>query len=99
MSTRGASAACAYGRRPSRSPPPNRRFAAMTFQGWRASAAGFVAGVLAALAMPPLHWLPLGVIGLVAFVWLWDGAPTPASALLRAWAWGLGHFAVGSYWI
>jgi apolipoprotein N-acyltransferase len=71
----------------------------MTFQGWRALGAGLVAGVLAALAMPPLYWLPLGVVGLVAFVWLWDGAPTPASALLRAWAWGLGHFAVGSYWI
>jgi apolipoprotein N-acyltransferase len=68
-------------------------------QGWRAFGAGLVAGALAALAMPPLYWLPLAVIGLVAFVWLWDGAETPAGALLRAWAWGLGHFAVGSYWI
>jgi apolipoprotein N-acyltransferase len=49
--------------------------------------------------MPPLFWLPFAVVGLVAFVWLWDGAPTPASALVRAWAWGTGHFAVGSYWI
>ncbi len=49
--------------------------------------------------MPPLHWLPLAVLGMVAFVWLWIGAPTPKSALLRGWAWGLGHFAVGSYWI
>jgi apolipoprotein N-acyltransferase len=71
----------------------------MRFQGWRALVAGVIAGVLAALAMPPLYWLPLGVVGLVAFVWLWDGAPTPGAALLRAWAWGLGHFAVGSYWI
>jgi apolipoprotein N-acyltransferase len=68
-------------------------------QGWRALGAGLVAGALAALAMPPLYWLPLAVVGLVAFVWLWDGAETPVSALMRAWAWGLGHFAVGSYWV
>ncbi|MFO1160842.1 MAG: apolipoprotein N-acyltransferase [Reyranellaceae bacterium] len=58
-----------------------------------------MAGVLAALAMPPLYWLPLAVLGIVAFVWLWQTAPSPRSALLRGWAWGTGHFAVGSYWI
>lgn len=61
--------------------------------------AAFLAGALAALAMPPLYWLPLAVLGFVAFVWLWDTAPGPRSALLRGWAWGFGHFAVGSYWI
>ncbi|MFN4016193.1 MAG: apolipoprotein N-acyltransferase [Reyranella sp.] len=71
----------------------------MTLKGWRAAGAAFVAGALAALAMPPLYWLPLAVMGIVVFVWLWDGAPAPKSALLRAWAWGTGHFAVGSYWI
>lgn len=71
----------------------------MTLQGWRALGAAFVAGALAALAMPPLFWLPLAVLGIVAFVWLWQTAPGPQSALLRGWAWGTGHFAVGSYWI
>ncbi len=71
----------------------------MILTGWRAAGAAFGAGALAALAMPPLHWLPLAVLGMVAFVWLWDGAPGPRSALLRGWAWGTGHFAVGSYWI
>ena len=71
----------------------------MTLKGWRAAGAAFVAGALAALAMPPLQWLPLAVLGIVAFVWLWDTAPGPRSALLRGWAWGTGHFAVGSYWI
>ena len=61
--------------------------------------AAFGAGALAALAMPPLYWLPLAVLGFVAFVWLWSTAPGPRSALLRGWAWGFGHFAVGSYWI
>jgi apolipoprotein N-acyltransferase len=39
------------------------------------------------------------MIGLVVFVWLWDSAPTAKSAGFRAWVWGVGHFAVGSYWI
>src|SRR6266851_1811966 len=71
----------------------------MTLRGWRALGAAFLAGALAALAMPPLYWLPLAVLGMVAFVWLWQTAPGPRSALLRGWAWGIGHFAVGSYWI
>ena len=71
----------------------------MLVRSWRALAAGVVAGALAALAMPPLYWLPLAVIGFVAFVWLWDGAATLRGALLRAWAWGFGYFAVGSYWM
>ena len=61
--------------------------------------AGLVAGALAALALPPLYWLPLAVVGFVAFVWLWDGAPTARIAGLRAWMWGIGHFTVGSYWM
>jgi apolipoprotein N-acyltransferase len=71
----------------------------MSLKGWRAFGTAFVAGALAALAMPPLYWLPLAVLGMVAFVWLWRTAPGPRSALLRGWAWGTGHFAVGSYWI
>jgi apolipoprotein N-acyltransferase len=55
--------------------------------------------MLAALAMPPLYWLPLGVIGMMGFVWLWDTSPTARIAGLRGWAWGLGHFTVGSYWM
>ncbi len=71
----------------------------MTLNGWRAAGAAFLAGALAALAMPPLYWLPLAVVGIVGFVWLWETSPGPRSALLRGWAWGIGHFAVGSYWI
>ncbi|SKA10888.1 apolipoprotein N-acyltransferase [Enhydrobacter aerosaccus] len=71
----------------------------MRLEGKRALGVGLVSGALAALAMPPLDWLPLAVVGIVVFVWLWDGAPTWKAALLRGWAWGLGHFAVGSYWI
>ena len=68
-------------------------------QGWRALGLSLIAGALAALAMPPLYWLPLAIVGIVVFVWLWDASTTPSEALWRGWAWGLGHFAVGSYWI
>ncbi len=68
-------------------------------KGWRALGVALVAGALAALAMPPLYWLPLAIVGIVAYVWLWQTAPTPLSALWRGLAWGTGHFAVGSYWI
>lgn len=67
--------------------------------GWRALGAAVIAGALAALAMPPLHWLPLAVLGIVAYVWLWQAAPDRRSAFWRGLAWGTGHFAVGSYWI
>ena len=67
-------------------------------QGWRAVGAALVAGALAALAMPPLYWLPLAR-GHRGFVWLWDAAATPISAFGRGLAWGTGHFAVGSYWM
>lgn len=70
-----------------------------TLTGWRALGAALVAGALAALAMPPLYWLPLAIVGVVAYVWLWQAAPTPRSAFWRGLAWGTGHFAVGSYWI
>jgi apolipoprotein N-acyltransferase len=71
----------------------------MKLQGVRALGAGLVAGALSALAMPPLFWLPLAVVGIVAFVWLWEGAVTARSAGVRAWVWGVGHFTVGSYWM
>ena len=71
----------------------------MKLQGWRALGAALLAGALTGLAMPPWYWLPLGVVGIVAFVWLWDTADTARTALLRGWAWGTGYFVVGSYWM
>ncbi len=71
----------------------------MKVPAWRTYGAAILAGAAAALAMPPLFWLPLGVVGLVVFVRQCDTAPTPKAAFLRGLAWGWGHFAVGSYWI
>src|SRR6478735_3277625 len=71
----------------------------MKLTGWRAIGAALVVGALAALAMPPLYWLPFAIVGIVAYVWLWQAAPSARSAFWRGLAWGTGHFAVGSYWI
>jgi apolipoprotein N-acyltransferase len=98
MSIRGASGACESGRPRPNNPPPDVVIVSRLY-GVRALGAGLIAGALAALAMPPLYWLPFAVAGLVVFVWLWDSAPTARAAALRAWAWGIGHFAVGSYWL
>ena len=61
----------------------------MTLRGWRAYGAAFLAGALAALAMPPLYWLPLAVLGIVVFVWLWQTAPGPNARVAARL--GLGH--------
>ena len=47
----------------------------MNLQGWRALGVAFLAGAAAAFAMPPWYWLPLGVVGVVVFVWQWQSAP------------------------
>lgn len=73
--------------------PAWRTYGVMTYVG------AIVAGAASALALPPLFWLPLAVAGIVVFVHQWDTAPTPKAAFLRGWAWGWGHFAVGSYWM
>jgi apolipoprotein N-acyltransferase len=60
------------------------------------------AGALAALAMAPFHLVPLLFLAFTVLVWLIDGlglARRLASAALIGWAFGLGFFAVGLYWI
>lgn len=71
----------------------------LQLRGVRAHGAALIAGALAALALPPLHWLPLAVGGLVFLVWLWDSAPTARIAALRTWSWGIGYFTLGSTWM
>lgn len=56
-------------------------------------------GLLAALALPPLHVLPLLLIAFPAFVWLLDGATSLRQAFLIAWSFAIGYFAAGLYWV
>lgn len=55
-------------------------------------------GLLTALALPPLAFVPLGFIGLALF-YILLGTFRPRSALLAGWLFGFGYFAIGLYWI
>ncbi|MEM6491180.1 MAG: apolipoprotein N-acyltransferase, partial [Pseudomonadota bacterium] len=61
--------------------------------------AAFAAGLACAAAMP--HWSiwSLGVVGLAGFAALAARASNRRSALWRGWAFGLGFFGLGLFWI
>ncbi len=68
-------------------------------RGWRADAAGFVSGAIAALALPPLYVLPALLIGIPVLLCLIQGARGPMAAARRGWWFGFGLHLVGLYWI
>ena len=61
-----------------------------------AAAAGF--GVLSALALPPIHALPLLLLAFPGLLLLLDGA-TPRQAASAGFWFAIGHHMVGLYWI
>jgi len=57
-------------------------------------------GALGALALPPVHWIPLLAVALTGLVWLMDGIRRPLwGGFAAGWWFGLGYFAVGIHWI
>ena len=67
--------------------------------GWRRALAAVGLGALAALALPPVHFVPVLLISFPGLVWLLDGQVTRKGAFGVAWWWGVGHFAAGLYWV
>jgi apolipoprotein N-acyltransferase len=76
-------------------------------RGWRRWLAGFAAGAVGALAMPPFGFLPALVLSLTPALWLLDGtakdgpsrwAPFRSAALI-GWFWGFGYFVAGLWWL
>ncbi len=67
--------------------------------GWRADLAGVLAGAISALALPPLHVVPVLLIGIPALLCLIQGASGPAVAARRGWWFGFGLHMAGLYWI
>ncbi len=75
--------------------------------GWRRFLIAFLAGAVAALAMPPFGFLPALAVSLTAAVWLIDGAASgrgrlPAtlrSTAVVGWWWGFGYFVAGLWWL
>jgi apolipoprotein N-acyltransferase len=82
------------GQSPSR---PVRSLGAIS--GWRAYGFAAVLGALAGLAFAPLNLVPAFALGISGLVWLGAEAPSRRKAFAVGWWWGLGHFAVNSYWI
>jgi len=67
--------------------------------GWRRRGCAALLGVLAAAALPPLHAVPLLVPAFAGWLWLIVASPGIGAAFAVGWWFGLGHFAVGLYWI
>lgn len=68
-------------------------------RGWRlwVTAAGL--GALAALALPPVHAVPVLLVAIPGLLVLVGAAETARRAFWIGFAWGWGHFAAGLYWL
>lgn len=56
-------------------------------------------GAVSALALPPVYAVPLLVPAFVTFAWLLAGTTRLRAAFWVGWAFGLGQFAAGLYWV
>jgi apolipoprotein N-acyltransferase len=68
-------------------------------RGLRADLAALGLGALAAAALPPVHAIPVLLVTVPGLLALLDGAHNPWVAARRGWWFGLGHHALGLYWI
>ncbi|MDA1323236.1 MAG: apolipoprotein N-acyltransferase [Proteobacteria bacterium] len=67
--------------------------------GWRRAGAAFLAGGLAAAALPPVYILPALLISFPIFLWLIQASASWKQAFGDGWWFGFGHFIAGLYWI
>ena len=67
--------------------------------GWRRLSVSAGLGALSALCFAPLYLVPLLWIAFPGLLWLLDGAKRDGEAFRVAWAFGSGHFLVGTYWV
>ncbi len=74
-----------------------KRFAALSTR--RAALAAFGLGLLAALALPPLHLVPLLWPAFTGLVWLLDAATRRRRALALGWCFGFGYHLAGLFWV
>ncbi len=79
----------------------------MVLWGWRRVLVSAIAGLVAALAAPPIYLLPALALGLTVLVWILDGVHDASDTRKRAiltgfsagWAFGFGYFAPNLYWV
>lgn len=68
-------------------------------RGWRAFATAAGLGILAALALPPVHAVPVLLVALPGLLALVGAAERGRTAFWIGFAWGWGFFAAGLYWV
>ncbi|MCH7936378.1 MAG: apolipoprotein N-acyltransferase [Proteobacteria bacterium] len=79
--------------------PANLKIRLAGLTGWRRSALLAGLGVAAAMALPPVHGLPLLIPAFVGLLWAVETSPGPGRAFTAGWWFGVGHFAAGLAWI
>ena len=67
--------------------------------GWRADAWAAGLGLLSALALPPLHLIPVLLLAVPGLLALIGAARGPWAAARRGFWFGFGHHLIGLYWI
>jgi len=68
-------------------------------RGLRADLIALAAGAFAALALPPLHGLPVLLLAFPVLLALINAAQRPVVAARRGWWFGFGYHVIGLYWI
>ncbi len=71
----------------------------VALKGWRANAAAAALGLSSALALPPLHLLPVLLVAIPGLLALIDAAPRFRTAAIRGFWFGFAHHIVGLYWV
>ena len=71
----------------------------VALNGRRRRMLAFALGILAVLALPPVHLVPILVPAFVGLAWLIDGARSRLDAFWTGWFFGLGFFIAGLYWM
>lgn len=66
---------------------------------WQRRALGLITGVLAVLAYPPFHAVPVLFIAFPCLLILAYASESRVSAFAVGWWFGLGHFVAGLYWV
>jgi apolipoprotein N-acyltransferase len=89
-------AAAAKGQSPSRG---LQRRSPLTFLRTRPLARAFAWGLVSALALPPVHLLPVLLFSIPAFLTLIDEAASKKRVMLLGWMFGFGLNLGGLYWI
>lgn len=70
-----------------------------SLSGWRRQGVAVLLGACAALALPPVGFLPILLICIPGLIWVADGAANRWQTFTAGWWWGLGFYTAGFYWI